>query len=317
MTTRQELYIVWKHIAAVALHPNDKKFQNVPCEWKTFDEFYSKNYQRYYKAKLKWKNYKKVTPVKYNKAKGKYTTRCVHFVRKVSKEGFTKKNTVFTSASDERKYRDNTHKIIFDGQQLLGIRDVKNILKKNGIERSISSIIRLKNNNKSLFELNRLHKFFWKGKYMSLVEIAKKENINYGFLNNKICTDKFDLKDAVAHCKKYTAPLYSFEGENLYPHQIIEILSKRHNIKKSTLQYRFYNWGYDDIEKLVIKKSNNKFAPYPKKVCAEKDDKKQIFDSVKSMCEVLGIARNSANNYLYKKYKRAKPPNGYVIYFIK
>jgi hypothetical protein len=292
MTIKEELYLNWKYISSVALQPNNKRFENVPCEWDSFDDFYKANYQRYYLAKKKWKNYTKIIPEKYNKNqnKGKYKVRIINFIRKVKEQGFTKENTVFTSYSDRMKYHKTSKKILIN-DKLLGTRDVCNILKKQGIKLTVQAINNRINNNTEIFKKeNRLKKFKWKGKYLALHEIAKKENILHSLLQNKIFRNKYSLKKAVDYCKSYVPSTYLFEGEMLYPKQIIHILSKRTGINEKTLIGRFYHYNCD-----YTKITNN--ILYKKKIIAEKGDEKLIFDSISDASVKLKISPGNLSQY--------------------
>ncbi len=177
MTAKEELKYTWQGIRAVSFNKSGCRYEGVFCEWDSFEDFYKSNYQRYLRAKRKWKNYKKVTPIDINN-KGKYKLRNVIFIRKVKEKGFTKKNTVFTSLSDRMKYHSPSKKIYIK-DSLLGTRDVENILKKKGLPVQMQTIRKRINNGENPFEgENRLAKYKYKGKYSSSLEIAEKEKIN-------------------------------------------------------------------------------------------------------------------------------------------
>jgi len=316
MTIKEELYLTWKTVLAVALRPNNKRYEGVPCDWNTFDEFYKQNYQKYYKAKRKWKNYIKVTPEKYRgKKKANYEKRNVCLIRKIKEDGYTKKNTVFTSSSDRMKYHKNTKKIYID-DKLLGIRDVKNILKKEGVNFAIGAINARMNRGINPFDKdNRLKKFKWKGIYMPLHEIAKKEGIIYSLLQNRIFKNKMKLHDAINYCKKYKASEYLFDGKMLSPGQIIKTLSKRLGIKEEALTNRFYR-NNCDYTKIMYIKSNNKYAPYKKKIIAKKDGASIRFNSIAGACKALNLNPSAASCYLNGKLSNTNQTKGYELCFV-
>lgn len=74
-----------------------------------------------------------------------------------------------------------------------------------------------------------------------------------------------------------------------------------------TTRDRLHNvWTHN---KLIINKSVNKSAPYPKKVIAEKDGNKIEFNSIREAAEVLGI--NYGNISTYANGKRKGKLKGY------
>jgi len=300
MTTRESLYIVWKTVAAKAIQRGNLHFEDVPIEesWKTFEGFYEDNVSRYYRAKTKWKNYQRITPVN-NTVKYKMTH--IIFIRKVPGLGFTKKNTCFTSASDRMKFHKTSRKIMLD-KKVLGTRDVLNILKKKGIPISGIQVIssRMSKGESPFMKNNRLRKWFRNGKYSSLIEIAKEEGVPYTFLALKVSSKKLELEDAIKHCRDYVRKLYLFEEKQLLPHEICKILSKRHNIKESVMLSRFYRYGFD-INKMIIKKSTSKYAPYPKKVIAEKEGSKLEFNSIRDAARKLGLTNGNVSRYVNGK----------------
>jgi len=317
MTIKEELHVTWETILAVALRPNNKKYEDVPCDWNTFDEFYKQNYQRYYRAKRKWENYIKVTPKKYRyKKKGNYEVRNICLIRKIREYGYTKKNTVFTSLSDRMKYH-KTSKKIYINDKLLGTRDVKNILKKQGVNFATVGVINARMNRgmNPFAKENRLKNFKWKGKYMALHEIAEKEGIIYSLLQNRIFHNKMKLHDAINYCKKYEVSEYLFEGEMLPPGEIIKTLSKKLGIKEEVLSNRFYR-NNCDYTKIMYVKSDNKYAPYKKKVTAKKDGKSIKFNSITEACETLKLNISSASCYLNGKLSNTNQTKGYELSFI-
>jgi hypothetical protein len=310
MTAREKLLIVYKSICAASIQTGNKRYEGVYiCDnWKTFDGFYKDNIQRYYKAVKKWKNYKRITNANNNK---KCNLSNVWFVRKVKDLGYTKKNTCFTSPSDKMKFHKTSKKILLD-KRVLGTRDVINILKKKGIKVSNTSVITSRMNKKlsPFMTENRLKKWKWKGVYMSLQELAKKENISHSLLKNRVCRKDLDLKKEVEYCKNYKDSKHLFEGNYLLPIDICRILSKRTGIKLSTLKARFYKWD-GDFNKMIIEKSVNKFAPYPKKIFAEKNGETFEFDSIKSASRKLKIS--SGNLSAYANGKRTGKLKGYTF----
>jgi hypothetical protein len=216
---RKQLYNAYKHIRAVCLNKG-KRYEGVPLqkEWATFEGFYTDNLLRFKKAQYKWKNYKKVSiyylrELKINNRKRKYVLSNICLARKVKQLGYTKNNTVFTSLSDKEKYDKKSHKYLF-GKNLLGTRDVQNIIKKNGLKRSISNIQKRKRKEKNPFGLNTAHRFEWKGKFMNLREISEKEKISKNTLKMNMYNNNMSLEDAVKKTKK-------FKGTNNKDNQII------------------------------------------------------------------------------------------------
>jgi hypothetical protein len=289
-------------MSAVALQKGNKRYEGVYIEdkWITFDGFYSDNIGRYYRAKKKWNNYKRITPINET---AKFKPSHINFIRKVKSLGYTKKNTCFTSASDRMKYHKTSRKIVLESR-VLGTRDVKNILEKKGVEVSGINIIsqRMRNGLSPFMNENRMKKFTWKGKHLPLHAIAKKENIILSLLRNKIFGEKMSLEKAVDYCRSYKPPTYLFEGEKLLPNEICKILSDRTGIRETTLRSRFYKWGYD-LNKLVIEKSINKNAPYPKIVIAEKGNEKIKFNSIREAANKLGISFGNLSDYANGKRK--------------
>lgn len=307
MTAKQRLRGVWKHIAAVAIYKSSRRYEGIYItdKWLTFDGFYKDNIGRYYRAVKKWANYKRITSINPDAI---YRPSHINFIRKEKSLGYTKKNTCFTSASDRMKFHITSKKVFLDNR-VLGTRDIKNILEKRGIE--IKTLLPISNRINlgvsPFISENRLKKYLWKGKQMSLPQIAIKENIDAGLLKNKI-QDGRGIKSAIDYCRTYTPPTYSFEGEQLLPNEICKILSKRTGIKESTLRSRFYNWGYD-IGKLTTERSLNKHAPYPKRVIAEKGDIKLEFNSIREAATSLGI--HCGNLSTYANGKRIGKLKGY------
>jgi hypothetical protein len=205
-----------------------------------------------------------------------------------------------------------TAKIIMFDNKRLGTRDIKNILHKKGINRSMTNLSKLHTEGVSLFKPNRLHEWKYKGEYLSLNEISKKENISLPLLKEKTTgRSKFNnLLEAIKYCKKYNPNKnkYLFEGELLYPKEIFAIISKKYKIKESTIRSRFYKYGVD-IDKL-INKSTSKSAPYRKKIIAKKGKIKLIFESIEGASRSLDAQRSSIQKALKGKVKKVK---GYII----
>ena len=312
MTTKEEMKLMWNYLSSVSRWKGHQKYEGVPCEWSSFDEFYSANYQRYYRAKKKWKGYKNVC--KYHKRKKSYPVRKVHFVRKEKEKGYTKENTVFTSPSDQMKFSSRCRKYML-GDRVLGTRDIQNLLKKNGVKRSMTNIALSAKQNKPLFRKNRLDQWFWKGENRSLKDIEEMENIRFGFLSNKVYKNGYTIEEAVNHCKKYFRTTYLFEGKHLKAIDLVRVLAERCNVTEGAMQHRFYRYGYD-LTKLTMEKSDSKYAPYRKPVIAIKSGTKTQFPSVQSACETLSIHRSCANNYLKGNLNNTNQTKGYELFFL-
>lgn len=312
MGIKDELKVIWKTVCSVSRNKANKKYEGVPCEWKDFDDFYKCNYQRYYKAKKKWENYKRLNKDNYIR-KTNYKIRNFVFIRKVKEKGYTKSNTVFTSLSDRMKFHKTSIKIILN-DQILGTRDIKNIIQKKGVHISGTIPIsqRIRKGLSPIINHNRLKKYKYKGDFKSLPEISKELGIKYSLLSNKIYKDKMDLISAIDYCKQYKDPTYLFEGKYLRPSEIAEIISQRIGIDKGTILSRFYK-NNCDINKILYEKSISKFAPYKKKVSASKENEFLIFESVSDLCKVLQLNRPSVNNYLKGKLKNTNQTKGYHL----
>lgn len=312
MGIKDELKAIWKTVCSVSRNKANKKYEGVPCEWKDFDDFYKCNYQRYYKAKKKWENYKRIVS-KPELRKTDYEVRNICFIRKVKEKGYTKSNTVFTSLSDRMKFHKTSKKIILNGT-ILGTRDIKNILSKKGIPVSGINVIskRMADGLSPFMKENRLKKFKHNGSFKSLKDIANEIGVKYSLLSNKIFKDKMDLCSAIDFCKQYKEPTYHFEGNELYPQQIAEIIGARIGVNPKTILSRFYS-NDCDISKITYLKSNSKFAPYKKKVSATKGDECLIFNSISDLCKELKLNRPSVNNYLKGKLKNTNQTKGYHL----
>lgn len=57
-----ELKRMYDYVRKVCCYTGCKKYEGVPIDdkWKTFDGFLKDNWFRYYRAKIKWKGYKRV-----------------------------------------------------------------------------------------------------------------------------------------------------------------------------------------------------------------------------------------------------------------
>lgn len=310
MTAKQKLHLVWRQIKSVAINKHSKRFEGVfiTDKWLTFDGYYKDNIGRYYKAVNKWKNYKRIT----NEKSANPRQVLIDFIRKEKSKGYTKKNTCFTSPSDRMKFHISSYKVYLD-DKVIGTRDVKNILKKRGVDIKTTLPIsnRIKNGLSPFITENRLKKYLWNGKYMPLHEIASIENVKLSHLKNRIKRE--NPVSAVNSCRSYTPPTHSFEGKQLLPNEICKILSERTGIKESTLLRRFYHWGYD-IDKLTIERSSNKHAPYPKIIIAQKGDVILQFNSIREAAKSLGI--HSGNLSTYANGKRTGKLKGYTFKII-
>ena len=297
-TAREELKLKHKHIKSVC-NPNNIRYEGVSIKenWLSFDGFYKDNINRFYNAKRKWENYQLVTN---SSPEGKYNLTKVHLIRKNKALGFSKENTVFTSPSDRMKYHKGAHKFNLNNGALLGTRDIQNILKKKGISRDIGNIGVNKNKGVDITKPNRLKNFKWKGEFMSLDEISKKEGVKKTQLGNRVFKNKEKIKDAINYCKLNPKKRYDFKGEVLTPKEIIRIISKESGIAEGTITRRFYSWEKKDWDKFYLKKSKNKYAPYPKVVIAEKEGKKQEFKSMREAGRVLGLSASNISTYINK-----------------
>lgn len=298
-----ELYLTWKHIYKICYLKSSPRYEGVPCQWHSFEEFYYSNIKRYRNAKRKWKNIHKTRDGK------EYKVRNIKFVRKIKSRGFTKSNTVFTSLSDGSKYAKTSYLIIINKKQL-GTRDAQNILKKKGINLTQVTIANRLRKQKDIFEINRMNKYLYKGKYQSTKAISKHENISCSLLKNKI-REGLNIDEAVAYCKSFNPTKYCFEGAMLKPFEIANILYERLGISKTATLGRITKWGYNE-DKLKMLKSDNPKSPYPKQIIAEKNGHKQIFNSISECCKQLGI-NSTGNASSYANGKRTGLLKGYKL----
>lgn len=275
--------------------------------WKDFDVFYKDNYRKYYRAKRKWKNYRRLT----GDVGAELKVNPVHLIRKIPDKGFFVKNLVFTSVADKMKYFKSSKNIFLDNKRL-GTRDVKNLLKKRGINLTITNIALRINEGRSVFGINRLKKWKWKGLYFSLEEIAVKENVKYTLLQNRVFIQGEPLGKAIIYCKNWVKTLYDYEGKMLTPTEIIRILSKKYNIPEITLCHRFYSWGYD-VDR-ITKKSENKFVPYKKPIVVKKGNTEVVFDSTLATSKALNISVAQITNVVRGVGNHV---NGYKGYYVR
>lgn len=200
---QQELYSSWELCRKVC-RGKGQRYEGVPLqkEWETFDGFYKDNYQRYFRARRKWKNYMRVAARPKDGMTGKLKHRPVRLVRKIKEKGFTKGNTCFSSPSDIMKYHSGKHRYMFENK-LLGTRDIKNILKKRGVLIEMESITQRLRLGQSLFEPSVRYPANWKGCYRSYAEVAKMEKISYDLLKKRIFKDGMSFLQALKSCREY------------------------------------------------------------------------------------------------------------------
>ena len=201
--TAQELYHSWQICKKVCCG-NGVRYEGVPIqkEWETFDGFYKDNYQRYCKAKRKWRNYTRLTKRTKNEVVSELKHRTVRMRRRVKANGYTKKNTFFSSPSDVMKYNINTHKYMFENK-LLGTRDIQNILKKRGVIINMEAITQRLRLGQGLFEPSIRYPEFWNGCYRSYAEIADFEGVSYCLLKKRMLKNGATFSQSLEYCKKY------------------------------------------------------------------------------------------------------------------
>ena len=282
----QELYVSWEYICKKSFWPNHIAYEGIPYDpnWRTFEGFVKDNWFRAYRAKIKWKNYQRVAPR--NGIQGKLKTKTTRFVRYKKELGFFKENTCFTSPSDVMKFHRTTHKYMFEGS-LLGTRDIKNILRKRGVDLEMETIVKRLKKGVSLFEPSERYKIKWKGKFRSYVEVAEMEGVDYDLLKSRCLRHDEDIQKAINYCRKYDGyPTFDFEGQQLRQFEICEILSERTNITLNALRHRFQRFGMN-IELLT---SPLGAKPTIRKVCyAIKDGRELRFDSLAQASEKLNL----------------------------
>lgn len=288
---QRELYHFWDYFRKVCCRKSCAIYEGVPYDpsWETFEGFVKANWFRYYRAKLKWKGYKRVATRKASDVPAPLINNNIRFKRKVKEKGYTIENTVFTSPSDCMKYSKSTHKYMFEGQ-LLGTRDIKNILKKRGINVSMTAIVTRLNNGFDLFAENERSKIKWKGKFRSYVEIAKMENVSLPMLKKRNIEIN-DIRKSLDYCRQWDGyPTYEFEGVNMRKFEICDLISKRTNIKSDTIEGRFTKHGMNLkflTAPLGVKLTNRK------NIFALKDGNEISFDSIADAATKLNL--HSAN----------------------
>lgn len=242
---------IYNHISGICLSIENKKYKGLPIDenWLTFDGFVKDNWVRYYRAIIKWRNYQKQAFKRPGDTE-KLQNSPIRFIAKVKDNGYTKENTVFTSPSDMTKYVSYTHKYMFE-DRLLGTRDIKNILKKRGINISMEQLVRRLKLGYDLFEPCVNNKIKYKGKYLNLVEISKLENVNYAVLK-KAYYEFEDIKKAIEKAK-ITKPLqkHLFEGQMLLRAEIYKIIAERLEMKLEYVRHIFKTNTFPDYETAI------------------------------------------------------------------
>lgn len=282
-----ELKNIYQYVRKVCCQTGGQRYEGVLLDnnWQSFDDFVKDNWFRYYRAIIKWRCYKRVAPR--NGQVGALKNNYVRLKRKVKERGFTKDNTVFTSPSDMMKYIEYTHKYMFENQ-LLGTRDIKNILKKRGIHLTMEMIVRRLKSGTDLFAPNSDDHTKWKGKFRGFVEIAKMEKVNYDILKKRFY-EKGNIQKAIDAARNTEGlKRYEFEGKQLLQAEICDILANITGLKTQTLRNRFKKHGLN-IDKLVVRKGYKGFSGTAKKVIAEKDGKEQIFNSIGDAAKELNL----------------------------
>ena len=241
----------YEKVIKVCRHKNGQLYEGVPLDenWKTFEDFLKDNWIRYCRALIKWRNYKRVSPRK--EYKGELKVNPIFFVRKIKELGYTKENTVFTSISDSMKYSDKRHRYVIE-DKLMGTRDIKNMLRKNGVDINMESITKRLRNKEELFSPKKKFYVMYKGKHRSFAEISKIENISKDVLKKRYKKHR-DIKKAIQSTKNIKPfKTYLFEGKNIRAFELADLLSKKEGINKSTLLNRIKKHG-SDISKLCKK----------------------------------------------------------------
>lgn len=282
-----ELKNIYQYVRKVCCQTGGQRYEGVPLDnnWQSFDDFVKDSWFRYYRAIIKWRGYKRVAPREGQK--GALKNNYVRLKRKVKERGFTKDNTVFTSPSDMMKYIEYTHKYMFENQ-LLGTRDIKNILRKRGINLTMEMIVKRLKSGTDLFAPNGDEHTKWKGKFRSFVEIAELENVNYDILKKRFY-EKGNIQKAIDAARNTEGlKRYDFEGQQLLQSEICDILANRTGIKTETIRNRFKKNGLD-IEKLIVRKGYKGFSRTAKKVIAIKDGKEQPFNSIGDAARELNL----------------------------
>jgi len=193
------LKTLWNKIMSKCCRKENATYEGIYIQenWKTFENFFNDNKRRYRLAVNKNKKYKR-----FDLRNGDISFKCsiVSFALKNKEKGYTFKNTVFCNPSERMKYRRNIHKYMFENK-LLGTRNIKDILKKRGILLTMETITLRLRNGKSLFEPNKLSKYLYKGKYVTGMDIALKENVQYGNFNANIRNFNYSVADTLKYLK--------------------------------------------------------------------------------------------------------------------
>lgn len=282
-----ELKNIYQYVRKVCCQTGGQRYEGVPLDknWQTFDDFVKDNWFRYYRAFIKWRNYKRVAPREGQS--GALKTNYIRLKRKVKERGYTKDNTVFTSPSDMMKYVEYTHKYMFE-DQLLGTRDIKNILRKRGINLTMETIVKRLKAGMDLFAPNSGEHTKWKGKFRSFVEIAEMEGVNYDVLKKRFY-EKGNIQKAIDAARNTEGlKRYEFEGQQLLQAEICKILAERTGLKWGTINNRFKKHGFD-MNRLLAGKGYKGFSGVAKKVIAEKDGKEQVFNSIGDAARELNL----------------------------
>jgi len=270
---RLELHGPWEYMKKKCLQTGNRLYEGLPMQegWEDFEVFVKDNWRKYYRAKLKWKNYKRVAPRK--GLTGKIKTKKVRLTRKVKEDGYTIENTVFTSLSDMMKYHRTTHKYMFDGR-LLGTRDIKRILKKRGIDIGMEALTRRLTEGVDVFAPSKDGKHKWRGKHRSFVEIAEMEGVGYDVLKRQYYRF-WDMRKAMDYSRQAKGlRRYEFEGDQLLSIEICRILSQRTGIAMETIYGRFKKYGLD-MKRLVCKLGYKGYSGTAKPIVAIKNGKEK------------------------------------------
>lgn len=303
---------IYGYVRKVSCQSRGEKYEGVPLSsnWQSFDDFVKDNWIRYYRALIKWRNYKSVTSKEKNprKLKNNY----VRFKRKIKSRGYSKDNTVFTSPSDMMKYAEYTHKYMFE-DRLLGTRDIKNILLKRGINITMEAITDRLKAEKNIFDPKTSKHIKWKGKFRNFIEIAEIENVNYDILKAAFYR-KNDIRKAIDTARNTKkSKKYNFEGQELSQIKILEILHSRTDIEIKLLRSRFKKHGLN-IQKLSARKNYKGYSKAAKRIMLEKNGKKQIFNSISDAARELNLKMSLISRVLNGQNSQT---GGYRIHEIK
>lgn len=302
---------LWRKVKRISTGIGTKIYEGVPIDknWSTYDGFFKDNYYRYYRALVKWKNYKRCIVKPKRGLTGTLKKTPVQFVRKIKSVGFTKENTVFTSCSDAKKFLHRSKKIMFD-DKLLGTRDVSNILKKRGINANPDLIAKRIRTGDDIFGVNVKQRVRYKNKFRSLPQIAAMNCISVNALKNHYKISG-DIKKAISEAKRWKGfKKYLFESKYLTAREICAILSKRTGVKVDTLAIRFRKYGFD-LNKILMRFRSKENSSLVIPVVAEKDGKIVIFRSFKEAATSLNIKPSNISLAVNGKIKQCK---GYKFY---